>query len=109
MKWESLGRLVEDAAGKFGEKTLFIYEDERLSFAEANRRANKAANALRSLGIAKGDRVAVMLPNGTTFPVVWFALAKLGAVLVPVNINYKEHDLTYTLNDSESRVFFFVF
>ncbi len=105
MKWESLGRLVEDAAGKFGEKTLFIYEDERLSFAEANRRANKAANALRSLGIAKGDRVAVMLPNGTTFPVVWFALAKLGAVLVPVNINYKEHDLTYTLNDSESRFF----
>jgi crotonobetaine/carnitine-CoA ligase len=105
MSWESLGHLLEDAARKFREKTLFIFENERMSFAEANRQANKTANALRSLGIVKGDRVAVMLPNIAAFPIVWFALAKLGAVLVPVNVNYKEHDLTYTLTDSESRFF----
>ena len=105
MKWESLGHLLEEAAGKFGEKTLFIFENERMSFTGANRQANKTANALKSLGIAKSDRVAVMLPNIATFPVTWFALAKLGVVLVPVNINYKEHDLTYTLTDSEARFF----
>lgn len=105
MNWESLGHLLEDAARKFGEKTLFIFENERVSFAGANRQANKTANALHSLGIAKGDRVALMLPNIAAFPITWFALAKLGAVLVPVNVNYKDHDLTYTLTDSESRFF----
>jgi hypothetical protein len=46
-----------------------------------------------------------MLPNGVDFPIVWFALAKLGAVIVPVNINYHDHDLTYTLDDSQAGFF----
>ncbi|MBU1743251.1 MAG: AMP-binding protein, partial [Proteobacteria bacterium] len=49
--------------------------------------------------------VAVMLPNGVDFPIVWFALAKLRAVIVPININYHNHDLTYALNDSQARFF----
>ncbi len=105
MEWKSLGHLVESAAERFGEKPLFIFEDKPLSFAEANRRANKTANALKSLGVTKGERVAVMLPNGVDFPIVWFALAKLGAVIVPVNINYHDHDLTYTLDDSQAGFF----
>jgi crotonobetaine/carnitine-CoA ligase len=105
MEWKSLGHLVESAAERFGEKPLFIFEDEPLSFTEANRRSNKAANALKSVGVTKGERVAVMLPNGVDFPIVWFALAKLGAVIVPVNINYHDHDLTYTLDDSQAGYF----
>ncbi|MFN8433401.1 MAG: AMP-binding protein [Anaerolineales bacterium] len=105
MEWKSLGHLVESAAERFGEKPLFIFEDKPLSFAEVNRLANKTANALRSVGVTKGERVAVMLPNGVDFPIVWFALAKLGAVIVPVNINYHDHDLNYTLDDSQARFF----
>jgi crotonobetaine/carnitine-CoA ligase len=105
MEWKSLGQLVESAAERFGEKPLFIIEDKPLSFAEVNKLANKTANALKSVGVTKGERVAVMLPNGVDFPVVWFALAKLGAVIVPVNINYHDHDLTYTLDDSQAGFF----
>ncbi|MBP8001003.1 MAG: AMP-binding protein [Chloroflexi bacterium] len=105
MKWKSLGHLVEDAGHQFGDKPLFIFEDKPLSFAEANRQANKVANALRSLGVVKGERVAVMLPNGIEFPITWFALAKLGAIIVPVNINYQDHDLTYALQDSQAGFF----
>ncbi len=105
MEWKSLGHLVESAAERFGEKPLFIFEDKPLSFAEVNRRVNKTANALTSLGVTKGERVAVMLPNGVDFPIVWFALAKVGAVIAPVNINYHDHDLTYTLDDSQAGYF----
>jgi carnitine-CoA ligase len=101
MEWRSLAHLVEDAAERFGEKPLFIFEDKPLSFAEVNRLANQTANVLKSIGVTKGERVGVMLPNGVDFPIVWFALAKLRAVIVPVNINYHDHDLTYTLDDSQ--------
>ena len=101
MEWKSLGHLVESTAERFGEKPLFIFEGKPLSFAEVNRRVNKTANALTSLGVTNGERVAVMLPNGVDFPIVWFALAKVGAIIVPVNINYHDHDLTYTLDDSQ--------
>jgi crotonobetaine/carnitine-CoA ligase len=105
MKWKSLGHLLEDAAKRFGEKPLFIFEEKLFSFAEINRLVNKTANALRSVGVGKDERVAVMLPNGVDFPIVWFALAKLGAVIVPVNINYHDHDLTYALDDSQAGFF----
>ncbi len=105
MEWKSLAHLLEDAAERFGEKTLFIFENKHLSFAEVNRRVNQTANALRAVGVERGEHVAVMLPNGVDFPIVWFALAKLRAVIVPVNINYHDHDLTYALNDSQAGFF----
>ena len=105
MQWRSLAHLLDDAAERFGEKLLFIFNDKPLSFAEVNRRVNKTANALHSVGVTKGKHVAVMLPNGVDFPIVWFALAKLGAVIVPININYHDHDLTYALNNSQAGFF----
>jgi carnitine-CoA ligase len=98
----SVGHLLEAAAQKHQDKTLFIYEGQKLSYAEVDRRVNRVANALRSIGISKGDKVSVMLPNGFEFPITWLALAKLGAVMVPTNINYKEHDLAYILSDSDA-------
>jgi acyl-CoA synthetase (AMP-forming)/AMP-acid ligase II len=98
--WMSIGHLLEDAAARQPDDVLFIFGDERTTFGEVNRRANQLANALRGLGIAKGDRVAVMLPNGIDFPVCWLAIAKLGAVMVPTNTAYQEHDLRYVLSDS---------
>src|SRR5262249_40185488 len=59
-----------------------------------------AANLL-GLGIRKGTHVAAMLPNIPAFPLLWLALARLGAVMVPVNTAYRERELAYVLNDSE--------
>ena len=82
MEWRSLAHLVESAAERFGEKPLFIFEDRPLSFAEVNRLANQTANALKSIGVDRGERVAVMLPNGVDFPIVWFALTNLQPVFL---------------------------
>jgi len=102
LKWPSVGHLLETAADQYQNKPLFIYEGKKLSFAAVNRRVNQAANALGSLGVIQGEKVSIMLPNGFDFPITWLAIAKLGAVMVPTNINYKEHDLEYILNDSEA-------
>jgi crotonobetaine/carnitine-CoA ligase len=98
----SVGHLLKQSARQFSDKTLFVYEGAKMTFDETNRRVNQMSNALRGLGIAKGDRVSVMLPNGFEFPIIWLACAKLGAIMVPTNINYKAHDLEYILSDSEA-------
>ncbi|MFC2163592.1 AMP-binding protein [Acidobacteriota bacterium] len=102
LSWPSVGHLLEQTSQNFKDKTLFIFEGKTLSFAEVNSKVNRTANALKTVGVAKGDRVSVMLPNGLEFPITWLACAKLGAVMVPTNINYREHDLEYILSDSEA-------
>ncbi|WP_300302711.1 class I adenylate-forming enzyme family protein, partial [Ferrovibrio sp.] len=80
---------------------LHVFErGETASYAEADRRANALAQALLSLGIGKGDRVAVMLPNRILYPLVFLALAKIGAVHVPVNTRYTPREIAYVTGDS---------
>jgi crotonobetaine/carnitine-CoA ligase len=74
-----------------------------LTFAEVGIRSTRIALALREIGVEPGDRVAVMLRNLPEFPLTWLALAKLGAVLVPVNINYREFDGAHVLAHSGAR------
>ncbi len=102
IKWPTIGHLLEDAASKYKDKIFLIYEDQKLSFQEVNRRVDQMANALKDMGITKDNKISVMLPNGFEFPIAWLAIAKLGAIMVPTNINYQEHDLVYILTDSEA-------
>src|SRR5690348_3611037 len=62
-----------------------VERERRFTFAGLNARANRAANALRALGVRKGDRVALLLMNGVEFSASFFAIAKIGAVIVPLN------------------------
>ena len=100
----NIGTVVEKAAKSYGEKIAFIvdHENKSYSFREINERVNQFANALQQEGIQKDDHVGVMLPNGSAFPFIWLALAKLGCIMVPINTRYKAFDLKYILNDSEA-------
>jgi acyl-CoA synthetase (AMP-forming)/AMP-acid ligase II len=100
IKYRNLGHLLDSAADRHADKPLFIFEDQVRTYAWFQGKVNRLANALQSLGLKKGDRVAVMLPNCIEFPTAWFAIAKSGAVMVPVNINYRHRDLEYVLSDS---------
>src|SRR4030042_3932765 len=101
---KNIRKTLEKAAAQYGEKVAihFEYDDISFSYSELNKRVNQFANVLRSRGVKKADHVAVMLPNCSEFPLTWLALAKLGAVMVPVNNRYKVKDLEYILNDSDS-------
>ena len=101
---KNIGSLIEKAAKKYGNKKLLHFHHENVSFSyrQINDMANQYAHVLQKAGIGKGDHLAVMLPNCPEFFLIWLALAKLGATLVPINIRYKAEDLVYVLNDSDA-------
>ena len=92
-QWQSLGHLLREQAEKIGARTLLRFEGESMSFAQVEEGTNRLANVLRQHHVQKGDKVAVMLPNGIEFPLAWLAIAKMGAVMVPVNVQYREQEL----------------
>ncbi|WP_308163835.1 class I adenylate-forming enzyme family protein [Bradyrhizobium sp. SRL28] len=75
---------------------------ERATYSEMDRRSNSYAHALRGFGVRKGDRVGVMLPNRIEFPILWFALAKLGAVMVPIYL-YTPREVEYIFSDTQAK------
>jgi acyl-CoA synthetase (AMP-forming)/AMP-acid ligase II len=91
---------IEDS----GDRTLLVFGDRRLTYAQLDRQAEALAAALHELGIGRGDRVAIDLPNWPEFIISMFAAAKLGAVMVPLNPRYTVPELQYMLRHSESAV-----
>lgn len=77
-----------------------------LSFYKTNQLSNKIANGLFQLGIDKGDKVAVYMPNSDDYVITWFGILKRGAVMVPVNTQYKMDFLQYIIDSSDSKVLF---
>lgn len=103
---DDLVGLLDTAAECWAERPVLIFDEfaETLSYGELADRTRKVAAALESIGVGAGDRVAVMLRNRPEFPVVWLALARLGAVMVPLNVFYRESDASYVLNDAGATV-----
>jgi carnitine-CoA ligase len=94
--------LVRRAAERWPDGTAWTFDEtgESLTFGEVGLRSAELAATLAGLGVRRHDRVAVLLPNIPEFPLVWLALARLGAAMVPVNTNYRSHDAGHVLNDS---------
>ncbi len=89
-----------------GERILTIYEDERVTY-EANYRAvARLAAWLGEIGIVKGDRVALAMRNLPEWPVIFFAAASIGAIVVPLNAWWTAGELEYGIDDSGARILF---
>ena len=80
----------------------FVFGDQRLTWLEFNRSINRLANALLGMGIRKGDKVATMLPNCLELLEVYWAVAKIGAVVVPLSVLLLEKAMQSLLKDSDS-------
>ncbi|WP_236796635.1 AMP-binding protein [Amycolatopsis sp. GM8] len=102
---DDLATLVRRAAELWPDRDAWIFDETgaRYTFADVERDSTRFALALLELGLEPGDRVAVMLRNQPEFPLLWLALAKIGAMLVPVNINYRELDGAHVLRHSGAR------
>ncbi len=81
-----------------------VVDERRFTYADLNSRVNRLANALTGLGIGMGDRVAVLLFNSHEYMEMTLALAKLGAILVPLNYRLAGPELEFILNDSGARI-----
>jgi carnitine-CoA ligase len=99
-----LSSIIEDKARQMPDHVVFQFRDDPLTFGELNERINKAANGFRALGVEKGDKVAIMLPNCPEFLYAWFGLNKIGAIEVPINVALKGNGLTYQIVQSDSVV-----
>jgi acyl-CoA synthetase (AMP-forming)/AMP-acid ligase II len=100
----SLMALLRDAAKEVPDTVAlhFIESETDLTYARLCADVERLANGLSGLGVARGSHVAGMLPNIREMPTTWLALAAIGAVMVPVNTRYTEHELHYVLSDSEA-------
>ncbi len=96
----SLVDVFERNFQKFGSRDAFIFMDKVLTFNELEEASRKFATYLQSLGLPKGSRVAVMMPNVLQYPIVALAVFRAGLVLVNVNPLYTSRELEHQLNDS---------
>ncbi|WP_353205011.1 class I adenylate-forming enzyme family protein [Sphingomonas sp.] len=94
------------ASRAHGAREFTVYEDERVSY-EANFRAVAAlAHTLVAMGIGKGDRVGLAMRNLPEWPVIFFAAASIGAIVVPLNAWWTSGELEYGIDDSGCRILF---
>ena len=100
-----LGFILEDKAKTNKGKGFVRYKDQELTYDQINERANRVGNSFLELGIEKGDKVGIMLPNCLEFLDVWFGLSKIGAVEVPMNTAFKGHQLQHVINSSDVSMF----
>jgi acyl-CoA synthetase (AMP-forming)/AMP-acid ligase II len=84
------------------DKTAIVFEDKRYTFSQLTERVNRLANGLLKLGVKKGDRVAFLQVNCNQCVETYFAVAKTGAIYLPLNFRAKEKELTYMLNSAEA-------
>lgn len=99
-----IGDAIRRTASRVPSKTAVVFKGARTCFKELNEDANRVANAILTLGVKKGDKVAILSRNCYEYVVVYFGLAKSGAVMVPLNTHYVAKDLVFVLNDCEANV-----
>lgn len=102
----TLADLVRDVARRDGTRAAIIFQDNPISYAHLDAAIERAANGLAARGIVHGDRVAILLPNIPQFVIAYYAVQRVGGVVVPINILYKADEIAYVLNDSEATALF---
>jgi len=100
----SVGQVLERSARMLPDKVAMIHEDQRITFKETNERADAMAAALQSLGVTKGDRVAVSLQNIPEIAYTFFGITKLGAITAWANPAYREEEVEFILRNSGAKV-----
>lgn len=100
----SLGQMLENTCRLHAGRTALIHNEKRITYEELNRHVNSLGNRLRGLGIAKDDKVAVMLPNIPEFVISYFAVQKIGAVTVTLNTQSTPYELNHLLGNSDSKI-----
>ena len=94
-------------AGLYPNKTAIIEGKVRFTFSRLNERVNRLGNAILGLGLMNGDRIAVLNHNCYQYIELYFASAKIGTPIVPLNYRYSPNELLYVIKDSGAKIIFF--
>ena len=105
MEWyrkRTLGQLVDEAAVRWGNREALVFGDRRWTWAEFKRETDAVAKGLMALGVEPEERVALWMTNRPEWLWLMFAIAKVGACIVPLNTRYRTDDVAYTVTQSRS-------
>ncbi|MFY4775327.1 AMP-binding protein [Metabacillus sp. RGM 3146] len=105
-----IGELLKNSAEKFTKREAMVYSKEniRYTYEEFYEETGRIAKALMALGIKKGEHVAIWATNIPEWPLLQFATARIGAVLVTVNTSYQSSELHYLLQQSDATTLFLI-
>lgn len=100
----NLIQILDNTVKQYAKRTALISDKQYITYEQLNQAVNAIARLLKQAGIEKGDKVAVMLPNIPEFVYCYFGVMKTGAVVVPLNTLSTPYELTYLLNNSDSKI-----
>lgn len=100
----SISRWVNFWAENRGDSPVIEFDGSTITWSELNHRMERGARHLRSLGVAKGDRVAIMMSNRPEYYEVFFSIIHLGAIFVPVNPRLSTSEITFLVQDSGAKI-----
>ncbi|MFX0202242.1 MAG: long-chain fatty acid--CoA ligase [Candidatus Hodarchaeota archaeon] len=101
----NLAEYLDNSARNYPNKIAVRFEGQRVTFRDLDVACNRLAHGLSDLGLAPGDHCIVMMPNSIHQITVYYALVKIGAIVVPVNFLYRMHELEHILGDSKPKAF----
>ena len=101
--WLNLGQNLKVNAKRYPDTVALKDSKRAFTYPEVNKRVNKLAHSLLSLGLAKGDKVAVLLENCIEMVEVYLATAKTGLVIVPINFRLVGPEVEYIVDNSDAR------
>jgi long-chain acyl-CoA synthetase len=101
----NLGEFLTDTSTRIPDHPAIRYEGQAVTFSEMNRKVDAVAHGFKRLGIKPGDVCVQMMPSSLNWVLVYYALAKLGAFVVPVNFLFRKRELEYIFQDSGARAF----
>ena len=97
---KNIGEILILGALRYPSRPAIIFGQKRITFSELNVFTHRLSQGLKELGVKKGDRVALLLDNSPHFIICYFAIVKLGAIIVPVNHMFKSEEVSFILSDS---------
>jgi len=100
----NLKQMLEAAAERYANRTAIICSERVISYAELDEAANRLANAFMTMGIRKGDRVAMLMANRPEFVNVYFGIIKAGTIPVPLDVRYKVDELDFILDNCRPKI-----
>ncbi|RDI43233.1 fatty acid--CoA ligase [Falsibacillus pallidus] len=105
----TIGNVFEQSVNRYPHKEALVdlTLNKRWTFQQWNEDVNRTANALMDNGVRKGDRVSTFLCNGSELAILYFACAKIGAIVNPINFRLKTEEVAFILNDAKPKILLF--
>lgn len=99
-KMQTITEMLESNARYEPDRIAVIFEEQRITYKELNKEINKLANGLVRMGLKRGEVVMTLIPNSIRFIITHFALIRAGVTVIPLNVMYTPHEITYIGQDS---------